>query len=176
MNYFSQIDKYNSTWEVTENDLKEFATKFLEQIKLKVLIQGNYTKAMAIKVTKNLIEKVQSKEIPDPTIMHRRTRQFPLGINFLMCKNLNASDANTSVCNFYQIGPSTLRTECIMDLVKLLTDEHLFDTLRTKEQLGYDVSSTIRMNFGILGYSITVNSQENNFTASHVDGRIEAFR
>lgn len=131
---------------------------------------------MAVKVTENLMKELDPKEIPDLSVMHQRTRQIPLGVNYLMCKNFNPSDANTTVCNFYQIGPCTLRNECIMDFIKLLTDENLFDTLRTKEQLGYDVSSAVRMNFGVLAYSITVNSQEDKFTASHVDERIESFR
>lgn len=131
---------------------------------------------MATRMTENLVARIDSKEISDPTVMHQRTRQIPQGTNYLICKNLNPSDANTSVCNFYQIGPCTLRTECIMDFIKLLIDEPLFDTLRTKEQLGYDVSSSIRTNYGILAYSISVNSQEDKFTASYVDGRIEEFR
>jgi len=55
-------------------------------------------------------------------------------------------------------------------------EEPLFDQLRTKEQLGYHVGATVRMNYGIAGYSIVVNSQETNTTASHVDKRIEHFR
>jgi nardilysin len=40
--------------------------------------------------------------------------------------------------------------------------EPCFDTLRTKEQLGYDVFSMIRNTFGVIGVSITVNSQVPN--------------
>ena len=39
--------------------------------------------------------------------------------------------------------------------------EPCFDTLRTKEQLGYDVFSMIRNTYGVIGVSITVNSQVN---------------
>lgn len=41
--------------------------------------------------------------------------------------------------------------------------EPVFDTLRTKEQLGYDVYCTNRNTFGIMGVSITVNSQADKF-------------
>lgn len=58
----------------------------------------------------------------------------------------------------------------------MVIQEPLFDTLRNKEQLAYDVGFTMRDNFGILGYSITVNSQEPKFTVDHVDDRIEHFR
>lgn len=57
----------------------------------------------------------------------------------------------------------------------MIIEEPLFDILRTKEQLGYSVYCSIRDTFGILGYTVTVNSQATKFTTSYVDGRIEAF-
>lgn len=38
-------------------------------------------------------------------------------------------------------------------------DEPLYDTLRTKEQLGYSVSCGLRMTNGILGFAIRVQSE-----------------
>jgi len=40
-----------------------------------------------------------------------------------------------------------------------MMEEPVFDILRTKEQLGYDVYPTLRDTFGILGFSVTVNCQ-----------------
>jgi nardilysin len=45
-------------------------------------------------------------------------------------------------------------------LLQLMLEETVFDTLRTKEQLGYDVSCTDSITRGILNFSITVHSQE----------------
>lgn len=83
---------------------------------------------------------------------------------------------NTVISNFYQIGPISYRLQTLLDLLVMVAQEPLFDTLRNKEQLAYDVSFVLRDNFGILGYDIAVNSQETKFTASHVDERIENFR
>lgn len=58
----------------------------------------------------------------------------------------------------------------------MVAEEPLFNSLRSKEQLGYDVSCGLRDNYGILGYSIMVNSQENKFSSEYVEERIEAFR
>lgn len=58
----------------------------------------------------------------------------------------------------------------------MIAEEPLFDILRNKEQLGYDVSCHLRDNYGILGYSIDIHSQENKFSIDHVDERIENFR
>lgn len=57
----------------------------------------------------------------------------------------------------------------------MIINEPLFDALRTKEQLGYNVFSTLRDTFGVLGYSITVNTQAGKNTTQHVDERIEVF-
>lgn len=58
----------------------------------------------------------------------------------------------------------------------MVAEEPLFNQLRSKEQLAYDVSCGLRDNYGILGYSIMVNSQENKFSSEYVEERIEAFR
>ena len=45
----------------------------------------------------------------------------------------------------------------------MLMEEPVFDTLRTKEQLGYSVHSTMRDTFGVLGCSVTVKTQVDKF-------------
>ena len=61
------------------------------------------------------------------------------------------------------------------ELLVMLMEEPLFDMLRTKEQLGYDLSAVFRDNFGILGFSISVHSQESKFKHDHIENRIEYF-
>lgn len=57
----------------------------------------------------------------------------------------------------------------------MLMEEPCFDILRTREQLGYHVYCAYRNTFGILGFSVTVHTQADKFSCSHVDERIEAF-
>lgn len=89
---------------------------------------------------------------------------------------MNKYDVNTVTCNHYQIGPISIKLNCLIDLLMIITDEPLFDVLRSQEQLGYDVSCSIRDNYGLLGYTITINSQENNHSAEYINERIEKFR
>src|SRR5580765_1281452 len=53
--------------------------------------------------------------------------------------------------------------------------EPLFNQLRTKEQLGYDVSCFAINVWGILGYCIRIQTQADKYTTEHVDQRIEDF-
>ena len=45
----------------------------------------------------------------------------------------------------------------------MVMDEPVFDILRTQEQLGYHVSSTNHNTFGVLGFSIYVDTQANQY-------------
>lgn len=102
--------------------------------------------------------------------------KIPRGACYLRVQSFNPMDANSVTTNFYQIGAISFRTNVMIDLLMMIAEEPLFDILRNKEQLGYDVSCNLRDNYGILGYSIDVHSQENKFSVDHVDERIENFR
>lgn len=52
-------------------------------------------------------------------------------------------------------------------------EEPLYDTLRTKEQLGYSVSCGLRMTNGILGLAVKIQSER--YEPEHLHARLEAF-
>lgn len=170
------IDKYKSLNDITLKDLQEFATLFPQQLYVQSLVQGNVTEEQAHNVMNTLLSRLGCKQIEEHYYVEDRTVQLPQGAHYIRCHALNEQDTNTVITNYYQIGPNTVRLECILDLLMMFVEEPLFDQLRTKEQLGYHVGATVRMNYGIAGYSIVVNSQETNTTASHVEKRIEVFR
>ncbi|KAG8238763.1 hypothetical protein J437_LFUL018636 [Ladona fulva] len=57
----------------------------------------------------------------------------------------------------------------------MMMEEPLFDELRTKQQLGYCVSCSLRDTFGILGFTVTVNTQGDKHNVYEVDDKIEEF-
>lgn len=54
-------------------------------------------------------------------------------------------------------------------------EEPLFDTLRTKQQIGYDVHCLLRNTYGVLAFSITIYFQSYKFSPDEVDARVELF-
>lgn len=54
-------------------------------------------------------------------------------------------------------------------------EEPCFHFLRTKETLGYHVYPTCRNTSGILGFSVTVETQATKFSTEHVETKIEEF-
>jgi hypothetical protein len=62
-------------------------------------------------------------------------------------------------CASLQMGPSSdVRQRALLDLADQLIYEPCYDTLRTKEQLGYTVSSGSRLTHGVLGFCVVVVS------------------
>ncbi|KAH8275979.1 hypothetical protein KR018_000489, partial [Drosophila ironensis] len=173
---FLIVDKYKCLNDVTLEELRQFMSQYPKELYIQVLVQGNYTEESAHNVLNSVITRLNCKPIKERQLVEDRTVQLPLGTSVIRCLSLNDQDTNTVITNFYQMGPNSIRVESILDLMMMFVDEPLFDQLRTKEQLGYHVGATVRLNYGIAGYSIMVNSQESKTAASYVEGRIEAFR
>uniref|UniRef100_A0A3P9H1L5 Coenzyme PQQ synthesis protein F-like C-terminal lobe domain-containing protein n=1 Tax=Oryzias latipes TaxID=8090 RepID=A0A3P9H1L5_ORYLA len=57
----------------------------------------------------------------------------------------------------------------------MLMEEPCFDFLRTKETLGYQVYPTFRNTSGVLGFSVTVETQATKFSTEFVEAKIEEF-
>lgn len=190
-------EKYNALKTLTLQDFQKFAAVLFRNVKIQGLCQGNLTADAAKNIMENVLshlkaERIEKVKLPtnspisfrsnrsvnllQPSSLDLRAHKLPIGVHYLRCASMNSSDVNTVTCNFYQIGPITVKTNGLIDLLMMIAEEPLFDSLRSKEQLGYDVACTLHDNHGILGYSILVNSQETKFTAEYIDERIEAFR
>ncbi|XP_042206684.1 nardilysin-like [Homarus americanus] len=162
---------------VTSKDLlEEFVARLFPSCHVQMLVQGNTTASQAldmysmVKATKEkhlVIEKCPLPEL--------RTLELQSGCWVARVNGVNSADTNSSVVNYYQYKEGSLMLEVILEFIQMVMDEPVFDVLRTREQLGYHVFCTNHNTFGILGLSITVNTQANKFSVSHVDERIEAF-
>ncbi len=59
---------------------------------------------------------------------------------------------------YCQVGPNSLAQRVRLDMLEQLVSEPFYDTLRTKEQLGYSVHCSTRLTHGILGFAFVVVS------------------
>merc|ERR1719414_2314956 len=62
-----------------------------------------------------------------------------------------------------------------LTIANQLMKEPTFDTLRTKEQLGYEVSNYLGYTSGIMSLYMFVRTQATKFSADFVDQHIETF-
>lgn len=71
------------------------------------------------------------------------------------------------------LSSSDLKLRVLTDLADQIIYEPLYDSLRTKQQLGYTVSSGARLTHGVSGFCVVVVSAA--FEAAEVEHRIERF-
>nr|XP_053649483.1 nardilysin-like [Cherax quadricarinatus] len=162
---------------VTSKDLlEEFVSKLFPSCHLRMLVQGNTTASQAIDMYKMVkARKGELLSLEKYPLSKLRTLELLNGSWVARVNGCNPADTNSSVINYYQYKEGSLMLEVLLEFIHMVMDEPVFDILRTREQLGYHVFCTNHITFGILGLSLTVNSQANKFSVAHVDERIEAF-
>lgn len=98
---------------------------------------------------------------------------LPVGSDVVITRAHPAeSEKNAAVVVQYQVGVSTPRNRALTAFLGQLVSAPFFESLRTKEQLGYVVSAGASI--GAVA-SLTFRVQTNNSSIEHVYSRIEAF-
>lgn len=143
-----------------------------------MLVQGNFRQENALEIKdlllKNLHCERRNSIIKKIQIYH--TLRIPKGDTHLKVKSLLPNDRNSIVKNYYQIDTDGgIESLCLLELLVKILREPLFNTLRTREQLGYSVSCAIKNDNDVYGLSIIAESQEKRNSARLVDARIEKF-
>ncbi|XP_052126972.1 nardilysin-like [Frankliniella occidentalis] len=186
--YWTPVDKYGVIAQTTLEQLKSFAKDFLQRMYIQCLVQGNVSMEGALTICRRVADTLRcrplkAKDFPTLAVCQARcsapltglASNVPLGERCCRVRTFNPDDKNCSTVNYYQCGRATVVKCCMSELLVQLLDEPVFNALRTREQLGYDVTCQRRTTYNTLGFLITVNSQADKYTMDHVDSRIEAF-
>lgn len=137
------------------------ASSLLRQVNVEALYYGNVSLSDA-KEAEQLIHR--SITSPDSTILPKkkvslqqviklpRTHENPI----IIAPTKDTNEPNTAVEMYFQFGTDGTRKRVLVDLLEHIIYEPLFDSLRTKEQFGYQVSAEIRWTYGVIGMSFRV--------------------
>ncbi|KAF6164746.1 hypothetical protein GIB67_040998 [Kingdonia uniflora] len=152
---------------LTVADLEAFIPELLSQLYVEGLCRGNLSEEEALNISD--IFSLNFPVQPLPLELRHKDRLLCLTPGAYLVRDASVKNKleKTSVLKLYfQIEPDTgtepTRTSALIYLFSQIVAEPFFDQLRTKEQLGYQVScggSTMRR---ILGYSFCVQSSEYN--------------
>uniref|UniRef100_A0A671YS56 Nardilysin convertase n=1 Tax=Sparus aurata TaxID=8175 RepID=A0A671YS56_SPAAU len=165
---WSMVEKYQALMAgLTSAELMEFSQNFRAELYAEGLVQGNFSSAESKQFLQYITEKLQFSKLPTEVPVMFRVVELPLKQHICKVKSLNKGDANSEVTVYYQVRPLL---EHIMHM-----EEPCFDFLRTKETLGYHVYPTCRNTSGVLGFSVTVETQATKFNTELVELKIEEF-
>ncbi|XP_022831440.1 nardilysin-like [Spodoptera litura] len=175
MPYVSPRDKAAVIHNITLEELNDFSDRLLDKMYCQILMQGNLAWHDAIRISEKVLSTINWNALTEEEFPDVKVHQLPLGERKIRVMSLNEASTNSIITNYYQGDATNPKDTATLEVLMLLMEEPVFDALRTKEQLGYSVFSIMRYTFGVLGFSVTVNTQVDKFSVSHVDGRVEAF-
>jgi len=158
---------------VTAADVRLFLPTLLADSHVEALVLGNAAAEEAAAIGETARNALGAHGIAAPT---DRTLCLPNEGRSLLLRSRvkNPEEDNSAVEVYLQTGPTTApRARAVLDLIDQLIYEPCYDTLRTKEQLGYVVSSGTRLTHGIAGLCVTIQSGTHG--PAHLDARIEVF-
>ncbi|XP_046424756.1 insulin-degrading enzyme-like [Neodiprion fabricii] len=169
-------DLLKSTSLLTAENLQHYIKQMLSKVHIECLIHGNVTKSEALDIVK-IFEFKLINALPQfsPLLPRQLIRcqhvKLDDGCNFLYDVG-NRLHKSSCVQVYYQCGVETIESNVLSELLNQIIFEPYFDTIRTKEQLGYIVYISVRRINGAQGLKFTVQSDKH---PQYVDQRIEAF-
>uniref|UniRef100_A0AAY4A7B4 Nardilysin a (N-arginine dibasic convertase) n=1 Tax=Denticeps clupeoides TaxID=299321 RepID=A0AAY4A7B4_9TELE len=171
---WSVMQKYQAVVDgLAMSDLMDFVGSFKSELYAEGLVQGNFSES--VEFLQYVTEKLQFQKLSAEVPVLFRVVELPQQHHLCKVKSLNKGDANSEVTVYYQSGPKNLREHTLMELLVMHMEEPCFDFLRTKETLGYHVYPTCRNTSGVLGFSVTVETQATKFNTEFVETKIEEF-
>lgn len=174
-NHWSEYELFQDVDKVSLEEIQKFQQKFFRQLKIKMLVEGNMTKAQTEPVVAMLRENLNPEPIDYDYSLKNRGYRLPEDNSVLRMKSLLKGDENSFSRIFYQVGPKTIKQNSILGVLDSILYQKAFDSLRSKDQLGYSVGTSIANHNEIMGFSIYVESQENKNSHVVVQEKMEAF-
>ncbi|XP_062412295.1 nardilysin b isoform X2 [Sardina pilchardus] len=173
---WSVIQKYQAIMKgLSVGDLMDFVNSLKSSLYIEGLVQGNFTSAESKKFLQYFIDKLKFQPLTVEAPVLFRVVELPQKHHLCKVRSLNKGDANSEVTVYYQSGRKNLWEHTLMELLVMHMEEPCFDFLRTKETLGYQVYPTCRNTSGVLGFSITVETQATKFSTDFVESKVEEF-
>eukprot|EP00535_Pseudo-nitzschia_heimii_P007247 CAMPEP_0197175956 /NCGR_PEP_ID=MMETSP1423-20130617/2022_1 /TAXON_ID=476441 /ORGANISM="Pseudo-nitzschia heimii, Strain UNC1101" /LENGTH=1096 /DNA_ID=CAMNT_0042625227 /DNA_START=65 /DNA_END=3355 /DNA_ORIENTATION=+ len=182
-------DKMKVLGEITLTEVLTFAKDFLKHCHLEGLVHGNVSAQHAYDVTSMVWSKTHPLE---GNSLEANITRAPLEKRVVQLHGTNGAstssppsflyrfpefnDANTNSCveTIFQMGALDLETNSTLALFAHLVREPAFNQLRTEEQLGYIVHSSVKTSGDhIKGFLVLI--QSDSFNPYHVEERIEVF-
>lgn len=147
---------------VTVEDVRSFFPQLLRQMHIEILAHGNIYREDALRFTDIIESTMKARTLPESQWPVWRSIVLPQGSNYVYKRTLK-DPQNVNHCIDYMLftGLNTDRANrAKLLLFSQMADEPCFDTLRTKQQLGYVVSSSPCIMTMVCGYRVLIQSEK----------------
>nr|ODN99932.1 hypothetical protein L204_02377 [Cryptococcus depauperatus CBS 7855] len=159
---------------IVSEDVEAFKKEAIKRLHIETLVHGSATAREAMDIQDMLESTLHPFSLTSTEHGALRTYMLPSSSEHIWQIPVpNVNEINNGVFYFVQLGDlRDVSIRCRTVLFSRICSDACFDTLRTKEQLGYIVSSNSVGFEGRIGYAVTVQSESD---PQYVETRIEAF-
>ncbi|KAI8989729.1 insulin-degrading enzyme [Trametes punicea] len=160
---------------VTDEELETHIASVFSRVNMRMLVVGNMYKDEASRLAQMAEDILRTASIPASEVVER-SLVLPSGSNFIWTTPVpNKEEPNSSLTYYIHMGSTTEpRLRASAALLAHILSEPAFNVLRTREQLGYIVSSS-QWNLsggGQTGVRVVVQSERQ---PAYLEQRVEAF-
>lgn len=156
--------------------MEQFIADFLSRMHVECLIHGNTNQSHAmdlVRLVENKLNSTNANTLPllSRQLFLKREIKLVQGISYRF-ETENEFHKSSCVELYLQCGVQNDTANVLIDLASQILCEPCYNTLRTKEQLGYIVFCGTRKANGVQGIRFIVQSSRH---PEYVEGRIELF-
>jgi insulysin len=166
-------DKISALQNISFDSFVEFSRALLSEINLEILVHGNVSQAEGVEIASTLLDGLKPnvpKVLPQQAVV-----KLESGYEYILrLPEFNKANTNSALATLFQIGVTDIALNATLAFFHHLVKEPLFNELRTQEQLGYIVFSTIKTN-GNDVKSLMFLIQSDVYSPTYLDDRVEAF-
>ncbi|EDO18726.1 hypothetical protein Kpol_1055p83 [Vanderwaltozyma polyspora DSM 70294] len=159
---------------ITYEQFLAFLPTIYEECYFDGLVHGNFRNEEAVEID-SLVQSLITTDIVNLHVKNTRLRSYviPNGETYRFEIDLeDAENVNSCVQHVVQLGGYSEELSAMSGLFAQILNEPCFDTLRTKEQLGYVVFSSSLNNHGTANIRILVQSEH---STPYLEWRIDEF-
>ncbi|GAA5943355.1 hypothetical protein JCM3775_005906 [Rhodotorula graminis] len=171
--YWTWEERLEALLAVKPADVEQHAREFTSRLLIDSLVHGNFKAEGALDLLDAVEHKLDAVEVDIAELDHHRALKLPPGTVTVSRSPVPSSEnVNSAASVYYDVGSANDHDLLArLSLFGHLAKVPVFSTLRTKEQLGYIVSSSPWVSHAYAGFRIMVQSER---TAEYLDERIGA--
>ncbi|GAA5989095.1 hypothetical protein JCM10908_001155 [Rhodotorula pacifica] len=171
--FWTYNERLDALHTITLTDVVQHGRSLLERTQLDLLVHGNFGRTDAETFAQDVEEIILHDDADPNEIDLHRGLLLPRGSSFVYRPLVpSPENVNNAASLYYQVGSEDDdQLVARLSLFAQVAKVPVFSTLRTKEQLGYIVSSSIWIDSAVAGFRVVIQSER---SPEYLDERTEA--
>ncbi|XP_018405839.1 PREDICTED: nardilysin-like [Cyphomyrmex costatus] len=174
--HYTHIDTYIALRDINFEEFQKFVKSFTDCLYIQCFVRGSILRDTVINAVKQYVKEINCSPLVLSATSQTEITQIPLGTSYCKLKNIDKTDVNSVITNYYQVGIKSIELSALLDVIINIMLDILDDDSFFQEQFDDGDICVRRDDNEILGFSITVYTDETHkHTSKYMDQLIGEF-